>query len=49
LTALPIGGTPDALLYGGVAATLFGIAVIASAVPALRAAAVDPATALRHE
>jgi predicted permease len=46
--SLPLGA-PDALTYTASAAVLFGIALFASAVPAMRAASVDPATALRHE
>jgi putative ABC transport system permease protein len=49
LRSLPIGGGPDAVTYAGISAVLVTIALLASAVPALRAAAVDPVTALRHE
>jgi predicted permease len=47
--SLPIGGAPDAVSYGIIAAILLGIALFASAQPAICAARVDPATALRHE
>jgi putative ABC transport system permease protein len=47
--SLPIGGAPDGVSYGIIAAILLGIALFASAQPAIRAARVDPATALRHE
>ena len=39
----------DPLVFGGVAATLLAVAAVASAVPAIRAARVDPAVALRVE
>jgi predicted permease len=48
-SSLPIGAAPDAIAYGAVAAILFAIALFASAGPAVRAAAVDPARALRHD
>jgi len=41
--------TTDTALYAIVAAVLFGIAIIACAAPALRAARVDPLIALRGE
>jgi putative ABC transport system permease protein len=47
--SLPIGGAPDAVAYGTIAAILLAIAMSASAHPAIRAARVDPARALRHE
>jgi ABC-type antimicrobial peptide transport system permease subunit len=49
LRSLPIGAGPDAATYAVIATVLLAIAVLACAVPALRAAAVDPVTALRHE
>ena len=39
----------DPLVYGAVTATLFGVAMLASAVPAFRAASVDPKRALLSE
>jgi putative ABC transport system permease protein len=39
----------DVLTYGGVAAALFTIALVASYLPARRAARIDPITALRYE
>jgi ABC-type antimicrobial peptide transport system permease subunit len=39
----------DPLVFGGVAAVLVGIALVASAIPAVRAARVDPVTALRAD
>ena len=39
----------DALTFGGVAAMLIGVAVLASWLPARRAAAVDPVIAMRSE
>lgn len=39
----------DAVTYAGIGTLLMAIALFASVVPALRAAGVDPATALRHE
>ena len=47
--SLPLGGSPDAVTYGTIALILIAIALCASAIPALRAATVDPASALRHE
>jgi putative ABC transport system permease protein len=49
MRSLPIAGGPDAATYGAISAALIAIALAACAVPALRAAAVDPVTALRHE
>ncbi len=42
-------GTSDPLVFGGVAIAMCVLAVAASAVPALRAARVDPTVALRYE
>jgi putative ABC transport system permease protein len=39
----------DPLVFGGVAAALLAVAVVASAVPAIHAARVDPTTALKAE
>jgi predicted permease len=47
--SLPIGDGPDARTYATIAAILLIIALSASAHPALRAASVDPARALRHD
>ena len=47
--SLPIGGAPDPATYVTIGAILVAIALSASAAPAIRAARVDPATALRHE
>jgi predicted permease len=47
--SLPIGGAPDPLTYVTIATILLAVALSAAAAPAIRAARVDPATALRHE
>lgn len=47
--SLPIGGAPDPLTYVTIGTILLAVALSASAAPAIRAATVDPATALRHE
>jgi len=50
LTALLFGVAPhDPVILGGVVAILLTVGVVASMVPALRAARVDPVTALRAE
>jgi ABC-type antimicrobial peptide transport system permease subunit len=50
MTALLYGVSPtDPLTYGLVAAVLLGIALLASYLPARRAASVDPMEALRAE
>jgi ABC-type antimicrobial peptide transport system permease subunit len=50
LAGLLYGTSPsDPLTFAGVTLTLAAIAVLASLVPALRAAAVDPADALRYD
>jgi predicted permease len=46
---LPIGTLTGPIAYGGVATALIVIALLASLVPALRVARVNPAAALRHE
>jgi ABC-type lipoprotein release transport system permease subunit len=42
-------GAVDAATFGAVAATLIGVALLASWLPARRAAAVDPLIAMRAE
>jgi predicted permease len=49
LAQLPIGGAPAIGTYVAIAAIMIGIATLAAASPALRAATVDPAVALRQE
>lgn len=47
--AMGISEGPTVLVYGGTALLVTAIAVAACAVPAFRAAGVNPATALRHD
>jgi putative ABC transport system permease protein len=48
ISSLLFGVAPlDPLTYGAVVAALFGVALVASWVPARRAARVDPAIAMR--
>ena len=50
LATLLFGVSPlDPLTYGGVAALLFAVAAFASAIPATRAAWIDPSVTLRSE
>jgi ABC-type antimicrobial peptide transport system permease subunit len=42
-------GTTDAFTFGAVTALIFGVAAIATAVPAWRASLIDPAKSLRVE
>lgn len=49
MSKLPIGTTSDPVTYAAICVLLFGIALLACAIPALRVAAVNPATALRHD
>jgi ABC-type antimicrobial peptide transport system permease subunit len=59
LCAVPLTGKARAMLFGvgpidpfviaGASGVLLAVAVLASAVPALRAMRVDPAVALRHD
>jgi len=49
LEQLPIGGAPDAASYTAIAGMIVTIAVVAAAAPALRAATVNPAVALRRD
>jgi putative ABC transport system permease protein len=50
LSSLLFGVNPlDPLVFGGVSVFLAGIAILASYVPARRAAQVDPMSALRHQ
>jgi putative ABC transport system permease protein len=49
LDQLPVARQSDPIAYGAIGAALIALALAASAVPALRVAAVDPSAALRHE
>jgi predicted permease len=49
VSSLGIGTATHPTTYAGVCVLLFALALLACAVPALRVAAVEPATALRHE
>jgi len=50
MVSLLFGISPvDAPTYAGAAVLLFGVAAAASAIPAWRAARVDPSTALRAD
>jgi putative ABC transport system permease protein len=49
LSGLPAGIRPDVTTFGAMAALLMAISFVACLVPAIRVAAVNPATALRHD
>ena len=49
LDQLPVARQSDPIAYGAIGAALIALALAASAVPALRVAAVDPSAALRQE
>ena len=49
VSSLGIGATGDPTTYAVVSGVLLAIALVACAIPAIRVAAVEPATALRHE
>jgi putative ABC transport system permease protein len=49
LEQLPVARQSDPIAYGAIGAALIGVALAAAAVPALRAAAINPSAALRQE
>jgi putative ABC transport system permease protein len=49
LEQLPVARQSDPIAYGAIGAALIAVALAAAAVPALRAAAVNPSAALRQE
>ncbi len=49
VSSLGIGATNDPTTYAVVSGVLLAITLVACAIPAIRVAAVEPATALRHE
>jgi ABC-type lipoprotein release transport system permease subunit len=49
LRGLPAGIRPDVTTFAAISALLMTICFVACLVPAIRVAAVNPATALRHD